>query len=589
MKFATASIFTALVGAVAAAKDKRTFAVLHFNGKQLTIGRADPIVNPGVPSTHCHHILGGSNFGLSSTGEQLMKSNCTNAKVKGDNSNYWFPSLYFNDPKTGDFESVELFYANVYYFFEPTNDDIQPFPVGLQMLAGDAMRRDPPNVKLMSNLDPSKGPVNPSKITCPRSDFNPPSWPANSNGLFAGVGDPNNKGEGIGFPDYNCNGYASPLRADVHFPSCYNPKAGLTDFKNNMVYPSDNNGKQDCPKGYIHVPHLFYESYWNTPKFADRWQQGAGKQPFVFANGDVTGYSSHADFMAAWDEKLLKHIIDTCDAGTSGMDKCPGLFYGVNDAECTIPSPVDEQSTGVMKKLPGNNLLSGWHHGNNPGNGTGTNPPASSGNPSSSNGGQPPATQSGKPPASSSPAGTQTQQPASSQPANTQSPGSQPTSVQPSGGDTCPIPQTKTVYVTRTVTGETPSSTSALTKPEINGFKYAGCFKDTKDRVLNGKIRPDVGIMTNEKCIDRCKKLGFSVAGTEYGGQCYCGNEIDGSEKLDNTECNILCEGEPKETCGGSWTLSVYSTTGEVSLKNSKARRHAQSHMHRRHNVVRHS
>lgn len=601
MKFSTVSAVLALTSAAEAAKDKRTFAVLHFNNKQLTVSRADPIVTPGKVSTHVHHVFGGSGFGLGSTGEDLMKSNCTNAKVNGDKSNYWVPSLYFKDPKTGDFESVELFYANVYYFFEPTNDDIKAFPVGLSILSGDSMRRDPPaGGSAMSNLDPSKGPVNPAKFTCPRTNFNPPSWPIKSNGLLAGMGDPNNKGEGVGFPDENCDGYASPLRADVHFPSCYNPKAGLTDYKNNMAWPTDNKGKLDCPQGYIHVPHLFYEAYWNTPKFADRWTPGQGKQPFVLSNGDATGYSSHADFMSGWDEKLLQHIIDTCDAGTQGMDKCPGLFYGVNNDNCEIQSPVDEQVSGILKKLPGNNPVFGWHYG---GTGNGPQPqPSGTTEPSYD-----PTSAPGNGPASSKPAQSQAPAPGSSKPASqepeteeskpTQTPaqtrsnsGAQPTSLSPapSGGDSCGPRKTHTVFVTYTVTGDVPTSTEAASGKDINGFKYAGCFKDSEKRVLSGKIRPDVGTMTNEKCIDRCKSLGFSIAGTEYGGQCYCGNEVVGSEKLADSECNLACEGKADDKCGGGWALSVYSTSGEVSLTNTKGRRHAHDHVRRRSNGKRH-
>lgn len=115
MKFTTAAAATALFGAAAAAKDQRTFAVLHFTNKQLTIGRVDPIVTPGRIGTHSHHVLGGSGFSKSSTGQDLLKSNCSSARVAGDDSNYWFPSLYFKDPKTGHFESVEIFYNNVYY------------------------------------------------------------------------------------------------------------------------------------------------------------------------------------------------------------------------------------------------------------------------------------------------------------------------------------------------------------------------------------------------------------------------------------------------------------------------------------------
>jgi hypothetical protein len=121
MKFHAVAVAAALVGTAAAAKDKRTFAVLRFTNKQLTVGRVDPIVTPGKTSTHVHHVLGGSNFGISSTGKDLMQSKCSTAMIKGDNSNYWFPSLYFKDPKTGKFEAVEMFYSNAYYLYVYTS------------------------------------------------------------------------------------------------------------------------------------------------------------------------------------------------------------------------------------------------------------------------------------------------------------------------------------------------------------------------------------------------------------------------------------------------------------------------------------
>lgn len=415
---------------------------------------------------------------------------------------------------------------------------------------------------------------------------------------MAGMGDPNNKGEGVGFPDVDCDGYASPLRGDVHFPSCYNPAAGLTNYKENMVFPSDaGNGKSDCPKGYIHVPHLFLEVYWNTPAFKDRWQQGQGSQPFVLSNGDATGYSNHADFLAAWDETLLQHIIDTCNAGSQGMDKCPGL-NGLNKGDCTINSPVDETVNGILGALPGNNPLSGWAYGGNGtngGNGGGNYPQPSKSQPA---GGDNTAKQSSTIPAGgdstakqspTQPAGgntpTSIKEPdnsATSKPeATSNGSGSQPTlSTQP---PKC-TPKVHTVYETVTVTAQMPGVTGhpvSNSTRTAGGFKYAGCFKDSKDRALSGEIRANLGAISNEKCVTHCKSAGYSLAGTEYGGQCYCGNELVGSQKLDDSACNIACEGDKSDVCGGGWALTVYSKDGEASLKGAKGRRHAHEHVQR--------
>lgn len=384
MRSSIISLIGALGAISMAAREDQTFAVLRFND-YLTDGCADPIVSPGERSSHSHQVLGGSGFSLDVSNTDLKNAKCTNAKVKGDNSNYWYPKLYFQDPKDGTFTAVELLYANAYYFFHKTKDDVKAFPLGLGVVSGDAMLREAPlDEEGFANLntDPSKGKVNPATIVCPRNssaEQNIPTWPKGSDGTKAGVVSKRDEGKGVGFPTANCDGYGSPMRIDTHFPSCYNPKKGLRDFKNNMAFPEDQDGYLNCPSGWTHVPELFLEVYWNTPKFDHLWERDGKTQPFVFANGDTTGYSSHADLLAGWDEKILQHIIDTCNEGTEGMDKCAGIT--INEEKCTIPDPTgDNNSNGSMKKLPRNNPLSGFSYG------PAAKPPASGSNTGSGNG-----------------------------------------------------------------------------------------------------------------------------------------------------------------------------------------------------------
>ncbi|CAK7236153.1 hypothetical protein SCUCBS95973_009511 [Sporothrix curviconia] len=362
---ALASLSALAITPAVAAKDSRTFAVLRFHGDgPLTIGRTDPIVSPGGPSGHVHVVQGSNAFGNSATGESLLAdSTCSTANVAGDRSAYWMPQVYFHDPKNGSFEPVPLFYMNVYYFFEATNDNITAFPVGLQMVSGNATMRTAPATG-NDVLDPSQGTIQPAQFTCPRSSYVPPSYPANSDGSMAGIQDTGNLGAGAGFPFAECDGYASPLRADLHFPSCYDPSQPLTAYKTNTAFPTDaGDGKADCPAGWIHTPHIFYEMYWNTPLFVDRWDPAAAdSQPFVLSNGDAAGFSLHGDFMAAWDTDVLQTIIDTCDAGDAGMDQCPGIET-VLTGNCNVPNPTPETIDGSLAALPGNNPLFGWQYG----------------------------------------------------------------------------------------------------------------------------------------------------------------------------------------------------------------------------------
>jgi hypothetical protein len=607
-----------MTGAASAAKDSRTFAVLRFTNKGLVTTRADPIVQPGGPSGHVHNVLGGSGFSFTSTGEDLLKSNCSTALVKGDYSNYWYPTIYFHDQATGLFEYVDVYYSNLYYFFEATNDDIKAFPVGLQMVSGNAQTRVISGAGGASQLDPSKGPLNPVQFTCPRSSYNPPSYPVGSDGSKAGEVDPNNAGAGSGFPDKTCDGMYSPLRMDIHFPSCYNPAAGLTNYKENTVFPSDaGSGKADCPAGWIHTPHIFIEAYMDTQPFAGRWTEGQGTQPFVFSNGDVTGYSAHADFMAAWDEDLLQHIIDTCDAGDSGMDQCPGLFYGLNSGDCTIAPLVNEQVTGNLTKLPGSNPLSGFSYGAaaampGMGSSSGSSSAAAASSSSKPSNVVNAAAPSSSKAAASSPASSPSKAPVSSSKAAAAAPSSSkaaggaagsktvvssppatsaPAAAGGAGNDEqCSAGNVHTVTETLTVTAGSAPASSAAAAPSgtknnsaatVGGYTYAGCYEDNIGRVLTGDILPNLGPMTNDKCVANCVGKGFSIAATEYGGQCYCGNSLVGSSKLAESECSVACEGNSKEVCGGSWALSVYSKTGSVTLTPAKRSEHV--HRHRSH------
>ncbi|KAK3357330.1 hypothetical protein B0T25DRAFT_154843 [Lasiosphaeria hispida] len=618
MLFTTVLVTLVAVAAAAKDKSKRTFAVLrHYGDGPLMDCRMDPIVQPGGPSAHVHTFMGANNIGFNTTGEDLRKSTCTTALPKADLSAYWFPRLYFKDPAGGKLEPVKFFYMNVYYFFDATNDDIKSFPLGLQIVSGSAMLRTPPVKSGSQNLDPSKGVLSPAQITCPRGNFDPPSWPAGSDGSVAGIGDPNNKGSGIGFPFQDCDGYASPMRVDVHFPSCYNPAAGLTNFKANMAFPSDvGNGKLDCPKGWIHVPHMFFETYWDTHALLSRFQGTLGKSsPFVFANGDATGFSAHGDFISGWDEQALQQIIDNCDAGHAGIHQCPGLIGGVNDESkrCHATCPVDEPVNGKLDNLPGNNPLAGWQYGTGSGSGAGggnTNPappapappaPSSTKSPSTTGAApssskaaySPPAPVSSSKDALSVPSAIPTTfvpvvkaSSSSSSPSSSVTAVPATTKVDPITGKTTTIYNTVTVWRTTTVegSGSAPTQTSAPTSgtKDIGDFKYAGCYKDASDRFLAGEIRPNLGKISNTNCVTYCTSKGWTAAGTEYGGQCYCGKGLTTVEKLPESQCSMACEGAAGETCGGGWALSLYTKGGVAP--SSPAKRHVHDHLmhHRR-------
>ena len=64
--------------------------------------------------------------------------------------------------------------------------------------------------------------------------------------------------------------------------------------------------------------------------------------------------------------------------------------------------------------------------------------------------------------------------------------------------------------------------------------------------------------MTSSGCATYCDKRGFKYAGTENGGQCFCGNELKMAQKADGGKCDVKCNGGKGEMCGGGGSLSVF-------------------------------
>ncbi|KAF8908562.1 copper radical oxidase with WSC domains [Gymnopilus junonius] len=98
------------------------------------------------------------------------------------------------------------------------------------------------------------------------------------------------------------------------------------------------------------------------------------------------------------------------------------------------------------------------------------------------------------------------------------------------------------------------------------GWAYNSCWVDNAhgrafDFVVGGN--PD---NTIQSCIATCQANNFTIAGTEFSDECYCGNTlIDGAELAsDPTSCNMGCAGNATQACGGPNRLSVYAASKTI-------------------------
>jgi hypothetical protein len=423
-------------------------------------------------------IYSGSGFGLTMDFAAARAAKCSSCPVKEDMSNYWTPKLYYH-AQDGTFQSVPTVGDNindinggmtVYYLQRGKGADtktLKAFPEGFRMLAGDNSKRT------FSN------------------DF------AGQGVSFACLGA--GKDETNGLPNYNCPG---GLRAQIFFPSCWDGvNLDSPDHKSHMAYPATgayNNGA--CPSTHpVQLISLFYEILYDTNSFANKWY--GSSQPFVFANGDPTGYGFHGDFVNGWDVNVLQRVVDECTdpAAQGSLDACAAItqFTGAQQNACRLPSSFNEKVAGVLPALPGCNP------------------------------------------------------------------------VQPG-----PAPATKATCAGQVDPVAGSGSSMYFTDVTSKGWAYAGCGTDGDPRTLTDKTTLYTAgagdKMTVEYCIDYCK--GYTYAGLEYAGECYCGNTLAADRApvagiFGN--CNMKCKGNADEFCGGSRALSLYKACSGADCKNA--------------------
>jgi len=87
--------------------------------------------------------------------------------------------------------------------------------------------------------------------------------------------------------------------------------------------------------------------------------------------------------------------------------------------------------------------------------------------------------------------------------------------------------------------------------------QYLGCFKDNSNRDVSGYFFTSNN-MNTQLCVSECRKRGFSIASTQYGSQCFCGNSYGKYGSANN--CNMACAGNGSQICGGTWANSVFKT-----------------------------
>ncbi|KAG6885800.1 hypothetical protein C0993_009560 [Termitomyces sp. T159_Od127] len=92
--------------------------------------------------------------------------------------------------------------------------------------------------------------------------------------------------------------------------------------------------------------------------------------------------------------------------------------------------------------------------------------------------------------------------------------------------------------------GDGPTTVFPVTSGLPGNFSYVGCYVDnTFGRILVFG-QPGNPNNTIKSCVTTCASQNFTIAGTEFGDECYCGNTLDeGAVLANDSTCNMGCVG----------------------------------------------
>ena len=404
--------------------------------------------------------------------------------------------------------------------------------------------------------------------------------------------------------DTNCD---DGLRAQIQFQSCWDGENLYLDDNSHVAYMSEiDNGV--CPPTHpVQLIHLFYEVYYGVTNI----DTSDGGQ-FVFANGDTTGFGFHGDFLNGWDNQTLVNGLAQCANNDSitNPSACPAFqvdeYFGTNCPE--QPPIINETVHGWLDSLPGCNPVT-----SGPADAT---PVSSCNNTATLNNVTADIAAPMLNPEQGYQLGTWAYLGCANEPSTGRALSS--SKYDNSTGmtfescmsycDSLNLPLAGLEYSSQCFCGSTLASTiqsssicdstqkmicsgnsseycggpnlltvwnnSAWFNPQptigqskiLNGSAvYAGCYSEaTGIRALSKATTSgsNSSIMSNELCGQFCMELGYSMFGTEWSQQCFCGNYLEsGSVKEPETDCNMQCSGNGKELCGAGNRLSVWNAT----------------------------
>ncbi|KAG9103600.1 hypothetical protein FRC06_009610 [Ceratobasidium sp. 370] len=100
------------------------------------------------------------------------------------------------------------------------------------------------------------------------------------------------------------------------------------------------------------------------------------------------------------------------------------------------------------------------------------------------------------------------------------------------------------------------------------GWEARGCIIDAQapNRALPESHNDES--LTAASCIKACSASGYSLAGTQFGKECWCGKSVNvtGSAGVSTAAgCDMPCAGDASQICGGNYKMNLYAKSSKPS------------------------
>jgi hypothetical protein len=254
----------------------------------------DPIVYPGQPgASHLHAFFGNTTINPNSTPQSIAASGASTCRGGTLNrTGYWVPALF--DSRSGEVQTpaAGVFYYKTGYGIDPTV--VEPFPVGLRMIAGNRLATAPQDYVEWDCRDHITGNTGSIPVSCPIGDA---------------------------------------VRLAILFPQCWDGvHLDSPDHKSHMAYPIYRNPPElsTCPSTHpVTLPAITeHFDYAITQQSAPAYWRLSSD---LYSTALKGGFSAHADWMNGWDPTTMKTIVTQClnkglDCGVGSIGNGTDLY-----------------------------------------------------------------------------------------------------------------------------------------------------------------------------------------------------------------------------------------------------------------------